>query len=63
MRAQAHVGERMQPVTANRITRVQSADKKQSTTNHIALPILQVSSLISNEVFNTDAHLQWHYTS
>ena len=30
-------------------------DKKQRTTNHIALPSIQVSSLISNDVFNIDA--------
>ena len=35
--------------------RARSMDKKQRTTNHNALPILQVSSLISNDVFNIDA--------
>ena len=48
-----------QPVTANGIARVQSADKQLVTINHIALPILHVSSLISNDVFNTDDHLQY----
>ena len=36
-------------------TRTWSADKQQITTNHIALPSRQVSSLISNNVFNIDA--------
>ena len=44
-------------------TRARRVDKLQRTTNHIALPILQVNSLISNDVFNTDAHHQWRYTS
>ena len=52
-----------QPVTANEIARAQSAYKQHITTNHIALPILQVSSLISNDVFNTNDHRQWRYTS
>ena len=52
-----------QPVTANRITRARSADKQQSTTNHIVLPILQVISLIHNKVFNTESHRQWSYMS
>ena len=44
-------------------TRALSADKQQITINHIALPSLQVSSLISNNVLNTDAHRQWRYIS
>ena len=36
-------------------TRARSADKQQRTTNHITLPSRQVSSLISNDVFNIDA--------
>ena len=52
-RAQAHMGER----THNLLLPMEShADKQQSTTNNIALPILQVSSLISNDIFNTHAH-------
>ena len=52
-----------QHVTAKRITRARSADKQQSTTNHITLPILPVSSLISTDVLNTNAHRQWRYMS
>ena len=52
-----------QPVNSNGITGTRSTDKQQSNTKHIALPILQVSSLISDEVFNTDARRQWRYTS
>ena len=47
-----------QPVTANGIACARSADKQHITTNHIELPILQVSLIISN-----DAHRQWRYTS
>ena len=36
-------------------TRARSADKQQITTNHITIPSRQVSSLISNSVFNIDA--------
>ena len=36
-------------------TRARSAHKLQRTTNHIALPNIQVNSLISNDVFNIDA--------
>ena len=36
-------------------TCTRSADSQQRTTNNIALPSRQVSSLISNYVFNTDA--------
>ena len=36
-------------------TRARSADTQQRTTNHIALPSRQVSSSISNDVFNIDA--------
>ena len=35
--------------------RAWSADKQQRTTNHIALPSIQVRSLVSNDVFNIDA--------
>ena len=35
--------------------RGQTTDKQQRTTNHIALPSRQVSSLISNDVFNINA--------
>ena len=52
-----------QPVTDNGIARALSADKQQIITNNIALQILKVSSLISNDVINTDAHHQWRYTS
>ena len=36
-------------------TRARSAYNQQRTTNHIALPSRQVSSLISNDFFNIDA--------
>ena len=42
---------------------VQSAEKQQRTTNYIALPILQVSSLISDNIFNIKAHCQWRCMS
>ena len=32
----------------------QTSDNQQRTTNHIALPSRQVSSLISNDIFNID---------
>ena len=35
--------------------RTQSMDNQQRTTNHIALPSRQASSLISNDIFNIDA--------
>ena len=35
--------------------RGKTSDKQQRTTNHITLPSRQVSSLISNDVFNIDA--------
>ena len=50
-----------QPVTANGIARTRIAEKHQITTKHIALPILQVSSLIINNIFNTDDRRQWRY--
>ena len=60
MRAQAHVGERthnpLPPIESHaRTERGQTTDKQQRTTNHIALLSRQVSSLISNDVFNIDA--------
>ena len=36
-------------------TRAQRVDNQKRTTNHIALPSMQVSSLISNDVFNIEA--------
>ena len=36
-------------------THAQSAEKQQRTTNNIAWPSIQVSSLISNGIFNIDA--------
>ena len=63
VRAQARGRADTQPVTANGIKHARSADKRQITTNHIALIILQVSSLISNGVLNTNSHRQWRYTS
>ena len=38
-----------------RTERGKTTDKQQRTTNHIALPSRQVSSLISNDVFNINA--------
>ena len=32
-----------------------SADNQQRTTNHIVLPSIKISSIISNDVFNIDA--------
>ena len=60
MCAQMHVGERthnpLQPMESHaRTERGQTTDKQQRTTNHIALPSRQVSSLISNDVFNINA--------
>ena len=60
MRAQAHVGERthnpLPPMESlSRTERGKTTDKQQRTTNHIALPSRQVSSLIGNDTFNIDA--------
>ena len=60
MRAQAHGGKRthnpLPPMESHACTkRGQTTDRQQSTTNHIALPSRQVSSLISNDVCNIDA--------
>ena len=60
MRAQAHVGERthnlLPPMESHaRTERGQTTDNQHITTNHISLPSRQVSSLISNDVFNIDA--------
>ena len=60
MRAQAHVEEQthnpLPPMESHAHTkRGKIIDKQQRTTNHIALPRRQVSSLISNDVFNIDA--------
>ena len=60
MRAHRRTGERkhnpLLPMESNaRTERGQKIDNQQRTTNHIALPIRQVSSLISNDVFNIDA--------
>ena len=60
MRAQAHMGERkhnlLPPMESHaRTERGQTTDKQQRTTNHIALLSRQVSSLISNDVFNINA--------
>ena len=57
MRAQAHGGKRthnpLPPMESQmRTERGKTTDKQQRTTNHIALPSRQVSSLISNDVFN-----------
>ena len=60
MRVHAHMGERthnpLPPMESHtRKERRQTTDKQQRTTNHIALPSRQVSSLIGTNVFNTDA--------
>ena len=40
------------------IARARSVETQQITTNYISLPILHVSELMNNDVFNTDAHRQ-----
>ena len=54
MRARASRRADRKPVTANGIAHAGSTDKQYITTNHIVLPVLQVSSLTSNDIFNTD---------
>ena len=49
MSALLHVPERVHTL------RGQTTDKQQRTNNHIVLPSRQVSSLISNDVFNINA--------
>ena len=45
-RAHARGRADTQPVTANGIARARSALKKHITTNHIALPIIQLANII-----------------
>ena len=58
----AHMGAReirQKPVTANGMERARIWETQPITTNYLSLQILNVISLIIEDVFNTDAHRQW----